>query len=177
MIFYLLIYTLATFGCFAVVSALTRNGSTTVVLDELAGLWSVRPWTAFAMAVLMLALLGFPIFGGAGFFAKWYVIQAALQSPAPQTLLVVVLVLTTVVSAGYYLYVVMVMFMKPRLEGLAIPARAGGLTRIVLVSTVVLLLVLGFAPDFVVRMARAGRPQLATSTADQLYRPMALPSR
>jgi len=177
MIFYLLIYTLATFGCFAVVSALTRNGSTTVVLDELAGLWSVRPWTAFAMAVLMLALLGFPIFGGAGFFAKWYVIQAALQSPAPQTLLVVVLVLTTVVSAGYYLYVVMVMFMKPRLEGLAIPARAGGLTRIVLVSTVVLLLVLGFVPYFVVRMARAGRPQLATSTADQLYRPMALPSR
>jgi len=67
--------------------------------------------------------------------------------------------------------------MKPRLEGLAIPARAGGLTRIVLVSTVVLLLVLGFVPDFVVRMARAGRPQLATSTADQLYRPMALPSR
>ena len=122
----------------------------------------------------MLALLGFPIFGGAGFFAKWYVIQAALQSPAPQTLLVVVLVLTTVVSAGYYLYVVMVMFMKPRLEGLAIPARAGGLTRIVLVSTVVLLLVLGFVPDFVIRVARAGQPQLAASSADQLYAPASL---
>src|SRR5437870_4383271 len=61
LIFYLLIYTLATFGCFAVVASLTRRGSTTVVLDELAGLWSVRPWTAFAMAVLMFALLGFPI--------------------------------------------------------------------------------------------------------------------
>ena len=65
----------------------------------------------------MLALMGFPIFGGAGFFAKWYVLQAALQAPVKQTTLAVVLVLTTVVSAGYYLYVVMVMFMRPRPRG------------------------------------------------------------
>ena len=160
LIFYLLIYTLATFGCFAVVSSLTRTGAGTVRLDELAGLWSVRPWTAFGMAVLMLALLGFPIFGGAGFFAKWYVIQAALQSDTPQTLLVVVLVLTTVISAGYYLYVIRVMFMRPRIEGLALPARAGGLTRVVLVATVLLLLILGVVPDYVVRLTWAGRPQL-----------------
>ena len=160
LIFYLLIYTLATFGCFAVVSALTRRGAGTVMLDEFAGLWSVRPWTAVAMAVLMLALLGFPIFGGAGFYAKWYVIQAALQSPMQQTLLVVVLVLTTVISAGYYLYVIMVMFMRPRIAGLAIPEPAGGLTRLVLVATVVLLLVLGIVPDYVVRITWAGRPQV-----------------
>jgi NADH-quinone oxidoreductase subunit N len=162
MIFYLLIYTLATFGCFAVVTSLTRRGSGTVMLDELAGLWSVRPWTALAMAILMLALLGFPIFGGAGFFAKWYVIQAALQSSAPQTLLVVVLVLTTVVSAGYYLYVVMVMFMRPRVEGIVLPSPSGGLTRLVLVATVLLLLVLGVVPDYVVRLTWAGRPQLGS---------------
>jgi NADH-quinone oxidoreductase subunit N len=160
LIFYLLIYTLATFGCFAVVSSLTRTGAGTVRLEELAGLWNVRPWTAFGMAVLMLALLGFPIFGGAGFFAKWYVIQAALQSDTPQTLLVVVLVLTTVVSAGYYLYVIRVMFMRPRLEGLALPVRSGGLTRFVLVATVLLLLILGIVPDYVVRLTSAGRPQL-----------------
>jgi len=160
LIFYLLIYTLATFGCFAVVSALTREGAATVYLDELAGLWNVRPWTAFGMAVLMLALLGFPIFGGAGFLAKWYVIQAALQSDTPQTLLVVVLVLTTVISAGYYLYVIRVMFMRPRIEGLAVPARAGALTRFVLVATVLLLLILGVVPDYVVRLTWAGRPQI-----------------
>ncbi len=60
--------------------------------------------------------MGFPIFGGAGFFAKWYVLQAALQAPVQQTTLAVVLVLTTVVSAGYYLYVVMLMFMRPRVR-------------------------------------------------------------
>lgn len=169
LIFYLLIYTLATFGCFAVVSSLTRTGAGTVRLEELAGLWNVRPWTAFGMAVLMLALLGFPIFGGAGFFAKWYVIQAALQSDTPQTLLVVVLVLTTVVSAGYYLYVIRVMFMRPRLEGLALPARSGGLTRFVLVATVLLLLILGIVPDYLVRLTGAGRPQLRLPTRAAPY--------
>src|SRR5215211_5589707 len=107
MLFYLFVYTLATFGAFAVVVTLTREGETGVTLDELAGLWSVRPWLALSMGVLMLLLLGFPIFGGAGFFAKWYVLQAALRAPVPLTTLSVVLVLTTVLSAGYYLNVVM----------------------------------------------------------------------
>ena len=188
LIFYLLIYTLATFGCFAVISALTPRGAETVMLDDLAGLWSVRPGTAAAMAVLMLALLGFPIFGGAGFYAKWYVIQAALQAPVQQTLLVTVLVLTTVVSAGYYLYVIMVMFMRPRVEGRLVAPPAGALTRVVLVATVVLLLVLGIVPDYVVRITWAGRPQLAAtpfvrgtgayaSPAPGHVVPVALPSR
>ena len=78
------------------------------------------------MTVFMFALLGFPIFGGVGFFAKWYVLKAALQAPEPQTMLAVVLVLTTVISAGYYLYVVMVMFMRPRAADVAATARDAG---------------------------------------------------
>lgn len=173
LVFYLLIYTLATFGAFAVVISLTRRGAGTVMMDELSGLWAIRPWMSLGMAVLMLALLGFPIFGGAGFFAKWYVLQAALQSPVPQTLLVVVLVLTTVISAGYYLYVIMVMFMRPRPDGLPAPAAAGSMTKIVLVGTVVLLLVLGVVPDFVVRVTWAGRPAIAVApgTIDGRYPP------
>ena len=41
---------------------------------------SGRAWRS-RMTVFMLALLGFPVFGGMGFFAKWYVLQAALQAP------------------------------------------------------------------------------------------------
>jgi NADH-quinone oxidoreductase subunit N len=158
LLFYLFIYTLATFGSFAVVVALTRDGQNTVMLDELSGLWTVRPWLSMAMGVLMLSLMGFPIFGGAGFLAKWYVLQAALQAPNPQTLLAVVLVLTTVVSAGYYLYVLVLMFMRPRTEGLLVPERTGGLTRMVLVVSVALILVLGVSPDWLVRLAYSGRP-------------------
>jgi NADH-quinone oxidoreductase subunit N len=158
MLFYLFIYTLATFGSFAVVVALTRDGETTVMLEDLAGLWSVRPWLALAMGVMMLALMGFPIFGGAGFFAKWYILQAALQAPVRQTALVVVLVLTTVLSAGYYLYVLVLMFMRSRAEDMPVPERTGGLTRMVLALSVVLILVLGVSPDWLVRVAYSGRP-------------------
>jgi NADH-quinone oxidoreductase subunit N len=158
MVFYLFIYTLATFGAFAVVVALTRDGADPVMLDDLAGLWSVRPWLALAMGVMMLALMGFPIFGGAGFFAKWYVLQAALQAPVRQTALVVVLVLTTVLSAGYYMYVLVLMFMRVRTEGMPVPERTGGLTRMVLALSVALILVLGVSPDWLVRVAYSGRP-------------------
>jgi NADH-quinone oxidoreductase subunit N len=162
MLFYLLVYTLATFGAFAVVIALSRPGVGTVYLDDLAGLWSVRPWLALGMGVLMLALMGFPVFGGAGFLAKWYVLQAALEAPKPLTTLVVVLAITTVVSAGYYLYVVMVMFMRPRADGAPVPLRTGTLTRTVLVVAVLAILILGIAPDYVVRATRQyGTPRLA----------------
>jgi NADH-quinone oxidoreductase subunit N len=151
-LFYIVAYTLATVGAFAVVAALGETGEPNLDVNDYAGLWSDRPWLAGAMAVFMLALLGFPIFGGAGFFAKWYVIQAALQTPTPQTRLAVILVLTSVISAGYYLRVVMVMFMKPRAEGAADMAvhNVGGPTRWVIGLAAAVLLILGVYPNLVV---------------------------
>ena len=160
MLFYLFVYTLATFGAFAVIVAMTRPGRQTVMVDELSGLWAVRPWLAVAMAVLMLSLLGFPIFGGGGFFAKWYVLQAALQAPTPQILLAVALVLTTVVSAGYYLYVIMVMFMRaPSTDPEPLP-HTPMLTRFVLATTVAVILVMGVYPNWVHRIAEKGLPRV-----------------
>ncbi|MDE3052481.1 MAG: NADH-quinone oxidoreductase subunit N [Gemmatimonadota bacterium] len=156
LLFYLLAYTLATFGAFAVIIVLSRQDDRPVMIDDLAGLWGVRPWLALGMGILMLSLLGFPVFGGAGFFAKWYVLQAALQAPAPQVALAVILVLTTVVSAGYYLSVVMVMFMKPRPDDAPAPGPTPGLTRAVLLVSVLAILVLGLVPDQLVGLARAG---------------------
>ena len=174
MLFYLFVYTLATFGAFAVVVALTRDGQTTVMLDELDGLWTVRPGLALAMSVIMLALMGFPIFGGAGFFAKWYVLQAALQAPVPQTTLAVVLVLTTVISAGYYLYVLVRMFMRPRPEAYPVPERTGGLTTAVLALTVALILIIGLAPEAAVEGARLGRPRMEVEPVTTNLPPVSL---
>jgi NADH-quinone oxidoreductase subunit N len=165
MLFYLLVYTLATFGAFAVIIAMTRPGRNTVMMDELSGLWATRPWIAAAMAVIMLALLGFPIFGGGGFFAKWYVIRAALQAPVPQTTLAVALVLTSVVSAGYYLYVIVVMFMKaPVGEAQPLP-RTPALTKLVLAVTVGGILVLGVYPNWVHAVVNKGHPRLEPISA------------
>jgi NADH-quinone oxidoreductase subunit N len=159
MLFYLLVYTLATFGAFAVIVVLSR-GDAPVMTADLNGLWRVRPWLAVAMTVFMLALMGFPIAGGAGFFAKWFILKAALQAPAPQYALSVVLVLATVVSAGYYLYVIMVMFMRPRDLDAPAVAATQGLTRIVMVAAAALILLLGVAPDLIVRYANVGVPVL-----------------
>ena len=164
LLFYLLAYTLATFGAFAVIIVLSRQGDRPVMIDDFAGLWGVRPWLALGMGILMLSLLGFPVFGGAGFFAKWYVLQAALQAPAPQVTLAVILVLTTVVSAGYYLYVVMVMFMKPRPDDAPAPGPTPGLTRAVLLVSVLAILVLGLVPNQLVGFARAGALQTTPVT-------------
>jgi NADH-quinone oxidoreductase subunit N len=163
--FYLFAYTMATLGAFAVIVAIGTAGEDRMGVEEYAGLWSVRPGLAVAMAVFMLALLGFPIFGGIGFFAKWYVLQAALQSPAPQTRLAIILVVTSLVSAGYYLYVVMVMFMKPRTSAFAVPARTDGWTRAVVWGSAAIILVFGLFPDAIVSFTQRSAPVVAKNVA------------
>ncbi|MFL5579294.1 MAG: NADH-quinone oxidoreductase subunit N, partial [Gemmatimonadaceae bacterium] len=159
-LFYLLAYTIATMGAFAVVIALGSAGEPNLMVDDYSGLWTVRPGYAVAMAIFMLALLGFPFFGGLGFFAKWYVLQAALQGAAPQTRLAVLLVLTSVVSAGYYLYVVMVMFMRPRAAAAAALAPVSWWTKSVIVAAALVTVLGGLYPSPLVNWARRGVPAL-----------------
>ena len=158
MLVYLFTYTLATMGAFGVMMALGNTGEGSETLDDYAGLWTTRPWLAVGMSVFMLALLGFPVFGGLGFIAKYYLVQASLDSAYPRgTLLAVILVLTSVVSAGYYLYVVMVMFMRPRPAVAGAPRRSafGSAmpTRIVVAGAAIVLLVFGLLPENILRWA------------------------
>ena len=117
---------------------------------------------AAAMTVFMLALLGFPIVGGIGFLAKWYVLQAALQAPAPQARLAVLLVVTTAISAGYYLQIIRVMYMKPRPANATAAAPAGAFTRFVIAGAAILIVVLGLFPDTIARLAQRSAAQPAT---------------
>ena len=138
------------------------RGDLPVTTEDISGLWTVRPWLAVAMTVFMMALMGFPVIGGMGFLAKWYILKAALQAPTPQTTLAVILVLTTVISAGYYLYVVMVMFMRPRASDAPVVARSGGWTRFVVAACALAILIIGIVPDYTVRYATVGVPRVAT---------------
>lgn len=162
LLFYTLSYTLATIGSFGVLIAINRGADRAPTFDDIAGLWLVRPGLAVAMAVFMLAFLGMPLVGGMGFFAKWYVLQAALQGNAPQTILVVILVLTSAVSAAYYLGIVAAMFMRPRAEGVPVPF-ASPVTRAVVLAMALALLVLGVYPTPAVSLARIALPQALLS--------------
>ena len=167
-LFYLFAYTLATFGSFAVVAAIGQPGERQLGIVDYEGLWSIRPGLAVAMAVYMLALLGFPVFGGVGFFAKWYLLQAALNSPNGLVSLAVLLVLTSVVSAGYYLHLVRVMFMKPRPDDAAAPPPLGAFTRAVVMATAVLILALGLMPGKLAQWTMQHPPTPARAAANRM---------
>ncbi len=157
LVFYLAAYTLATVGAFAVVQALSGTPAGDA-LERWDGLFRVRPHLAVAMAVFMLALLGFPIAGGMGFFAKWYVLQAALAPIAPQlpqSRLAVLLVVASVISAGYYLNVVARMFMRGRDENAPPIGPTASWTRVVIGACAILLLVLGVYPTPAVDAAQS----------------------
>src|SRR5256884_6149636 len=98
-----------TLAAFALLAAKGTNGERDVRIDDLAGLAQRRPWLALALAVCMLSLLGFPV--TAGFIGKWYILVAATSSG--QVPLAADLVLASVISAGYYLPVIMAMYMQP----------------------------------------------------------------
>lgn len=150
-LFYALVYTLMTIGAFAVVGVVGRNGERDLQIDDFAGLAGRRPWLALAMAIFMLSLLGFP--GTGGFMAKWFVLSAAIE--AGQWTLAVVLVVASVFSAGYYLPVIMEMYMRPRrVETAHEQSVATGATRWVLGATAAALLVFGFWPQPALNVAR-----------------------
>ncbi len=152
-LFYLLFYTLVTIGAFAVLIAKGRGGERDVTTDDLAGLADADPWLAFTMTVCMLSLLGFP--GTAGFIGKWYILTSATGSG--YGILAAVLVLTSVISAGYYLPVIMAMYMKPRLHDQAhAEVTLSRLSRGMLVAVVAALLLFGVWPSRMLKLARDG---------------------
>jgi NADH-quinone oxidoreductase subunit N len=150
MLVYLLAYTLTTIASFAILAALGRNGERDVTLDDIAGLAQRRPWMAAALAICMLSLLGFP--GTIGFIGKWYILTSLVAES--QTILAVVLVLTSVISAGYYLPVIMAMYMRaaPDAEWHA-GRRLVPLAGVVVAVCVVGMLLFGVWPQAILELA------------------------
>ncbi len=109
-LFYLVAYVLATFGAWGVVILLERRiGQEGLLLEDYAGLSRQYPGLAAAMAVFMLSFIGVP--PTLGFFGKFYLFRVVLD--AGFVGLALIGVLTSLVSAYYYLRVVMLMYMKP----------------------------------------------------------------
>ena len=151
LIVYLVAYTLMSLGAFALLAAKGRRGESDVLIDDLAGLAGRRPWLAFALAVCMLSLLGFP--GTAGFVGKWYILAAATS--AGENALAAILVLASVVSAGYYLPVIMAMYMKPEPSETAhTDVRLGRLGDAAVTAAVVGLLLFGVWPNRLLDVAK-----------------------
>jgi len=103
---YLAIYLVMSFGSFACVIAMRRQGQAVETIADLAGLSTERPGMAGAFAIFMWAMAGIPPLSG--FFGKLYVFSAAIN--AGLVTLAVVGVVTSVIAAFYYLRVIKIMY-------------------------------------------------------------------
>ncbi len=149
MLFYLVGYAAVNLGAFGVIAALSREGREPLSYRDLAGLAQRRPALAATLAVYMVSLTGIP--ATAGFVGKFYVFNAAVA--AHWVTLAIVGVLMSVVSAYYYLGVVVSMYMRdPAGEDDWAKVSAG--PAFALAFTVGITLLLGVWPAPVLDLAR-----------------------
>ena len=104
--FYIAAYVLMTLGGFGMILLLSRAGFEAEELNDLRGLNARNPWYAFLMLLLVFSMAGIP--PTIGFYAKFAVLQAALQ--AGFVGLVVFAVLMAVIGAFYYLRVIKLIY-------------------------------------------------------------------
>jgi NADH-quinone oxidoreductase subunit N len=107
-LFYLFSYVLTNFGAWSVVIALEKSEGKGLEISDYAGLAKKYPALAAAMTVFMLSLIGFP--PTLGMVGKFYLFRAVITGGYPG--LAVIGVLTSLVSAYYYLRVVVNMYMR-----------------------------------------------------------------
>lgn len=106
LVLYLVMYVAMTVGTFACIIAMRKGDKTYENIYDLAGLGKTHPVWAFGLLVMMFSLAAIPPM--AGFFGKLLVFMAAIK--AGLLGLVIIGVLTSVVSAYYYLRIVKIMY-------------------------------------------------------------------
>jgi NADH-quinone oxidoreductase subunit N len=155
-LFYLVAYAAVNLGGFGLVSALARrDGREPIAPLDVAGLAERRPVLAALLALFLVSLTGIPV--SAGFVGKFYLFSAAVSGG--YVVLAVVGVLMSVVSAYYYLRVVVTMYMREPTGDQAWPPVAPAAALALAVSAA-LVLGLGIYPGPVLGWARMAAQSL-----------------
>lgn len=101
-------YVIASLGLFGGVLSMRREGGMVEHIDELSGLIRRKPALALALTVLIISVAGFPL--AFGFLGKLAVLEAGMSSGLLP--LVIILVLSSVIAFGYYLRLILIMWVK-----------------------------------------------------------------
>ena len=147
--FYLASYALMNIGAFAVVSHIAARHEQYVKIDDLAGLGRREPVTAALLAIFVFSLIGVPLTGG--FFGKFYVFQAALNSHL--VWLTALGLINSAIAAYYYLKIIVAIYMKEpgkAVENLPPPAMS---LRVAIWASALGVLILGIFPGTLLTMA------------------------
>jgi NADH-quinone oxidoreductase subunit N len=148
-LFYLLVYAAMTLGAFAVITLSAPKGKERLELASWVGVGQRHPVFAGVMTLFLLSLAGIP--PTAGFMAKFFVFQAAIQ--AGETGLVVAGVLASVIAAFFYLRLIVVMWLQEptgETPGLGLSAPGSIAVGITAAAT----LVFGVYPESIMHIAR-----------------------
>tara|TARA_Y100000992_G_scaffold236658_1_gene167447 strand:- start:23 stop:1090 length:1068 start_codon:yes stop_codon:yes gene_type:complete len=99
---YITIYVVMNIGAFSCLYLMKKNGEYKENISDLSGISKKNPVLAFALLIILFSLAGIPPLGG--FFAKFYVFTSVIQQK--MYTLAVIGLLTTVISAFYYLRII-----------------------------------------------------------------------
>jgi NADH-quinone oxidoreductase subunit N len=146
---YLMIYAFMNMGAFAVIIMLRTEGFKGDTITDYEGLAKTHPFLSALMLIFMFSLTGIP--PTAGFIGKLYVFMSAIN--AGYTWLVLVAVVFSVISAYFYLRIVMYMYMRePKVE---VATSKSGTLGVALGVTAVMVLAIGVYPSYLVKLAKA----------------------
>ncbi|MFT5051687.1 MAG: NADH-quinone oxidoreductase subunit N [Chlamydiales bacterium] len=143
-LYYMAAYVFTAGGAFGLLSWLEADGEHFTKLESLRGLAGRRPGIAAALTLFMLSLGGIPATGG--FLGKWFVFSVAVRSGL--TGFAIVGALLSVVALGYYLRVIVAMYMQPEIEGQAPPMTRRMSASLATGLCVAMVLALGLLPGF-----------------------------
>jgi NADH-quinone oxidoreductase subunit N len=147
--FYTAAYAAMNVGAFAVVSHFANAGERYVTLEDYEGLGRSSPLLAATLTIFLLSLIGIPMTGG--FFAKFYVFNAALN--ANLVWLTLIGVLNSAIGAYYYLRIIVVMYMREARKEVPVSKVSFGLGT-ALAVTIFATIYLGVLPNRVLRIAQ-----------------------
>ncbi|MEL6830521.1 MAG: NADH-quinone oxidoreductase subunit N, partial [Pseudomonadota bacterium] len=105
-------YVIASLGLFGGVLCMHREGGMVENINELSGLVRRRPALTLALSVLIISVAGFPL--AFGFLGKLFVFEAGLN--AGLLPLIILLVISSVIGVGYYLRLIMIMWVNEPVE-------------------------------------------------------------
>lgn len=152
--FYMLTYAITNLGAFAIVTLVAQKNDRRADFEDYNGIGFKSPVLAFSLSLFMLSLFGLPL--TAGFMGKVLVFRPALEAGNTLvTILVVVAVVNTAISAYYYLRLIIVMFFRPRTTQWIEPKMPVGMAAAILITVIGVLYFGVFANGIIDRFARS----------------------
>ena len=146
-LFFLASYAFTNMGAFIAIIAIS-NKLDSDLIEEYSGMGKRAPLLALALTLCLISLIGMP--PAAGFMAKFYIFNAAMQQG--MIWLVIIAVINSVISAYYYLRVVKVMWLG---EAASVgKVYSSGALRLALFLCCLGVLLLGIIPGSAMKLAQ-----------------------